>query len=162
MPPKSSRTANTRPSRGVRSTMSKSRTGDNTNQPRITDLGAATSKKGAVRKTRREGGIGSKISLDKKPTKESSPKTRVVGIHQEHLSYEEIILRKFDLDYKYGPCVGLTRMERWLRAEKLGLDPPKEVKEFLERGADKESVLNDACYYSSATGGDGQIVESEA
>lgn len=79
MPPKSSRTANTRPSRGVRSTMSKSRTGDNTNQPRITDLGAATSKKGAVRKTRREGGIGSKISLDKKPTKESSPKTRVVG-----------------------------------------------------------------------------------
>ncbi|KAI7884802.1 hypothetical protein K492DRAFT_234551 [Lichtheimia hyalospora FSU 10163] len=158
MPPKSTKPKTTRPSRNARSAMSK------TNQPKITDLGAGTSKKGAIRKTRREGGIGSKINLDKKPSVVSSspsPKTRVVGIHQEHLSNEEILLRKFDLDYKYGPCVGLTRMERWLRAEKLGLNPPKEVKEQLDRGATKDSVLEDACYYYS-TSGEGQVVESEA
>ncbi|KAJ8659342.1 hypothetical protein O0I10_005057 [Lichtheimia ornata] len=168
MPPKATRTKNTgnntRQSRGARSTMSKTNAGHNTNQPKITDLGAATSKKGAVRKARREGGIGSKMDLDKKPTEAAtapSSSPRVVGIHQEHLSQEEILLRKFDLDYKYGPCVGLTRMERWLRAEKLGLNPPKEVKEQLERGAAKDSVLNDACYYYS-TSGEGQVVESEA
>ncbi|KAI9273110.1 hypothetical protein BDA99DRAFT_500065 [Phascolomyces articulosus] len=35
------------------------------------------------------------------------------GIHQEDLSQTDILLRKFDLDYQYGPCVGLTREERW-------------------------------------------------
>lgn len=80
MPPKATRPKNTgnntRQSRGARSTMSKA----NANQPKITDLGAATSKKGAVRKTRREGGIGSMMNLDKKP-KEASPSSspRVVG-----------------------------------------------------------------------------------
>ncbi|CDH51335.1 predicted protein [Lichtheimia corymbifera JMRC:FSU:9682] len=161
MPPKATRPKNTgnntRQSRGARSTMSKT----NANQPKITDLGAATSKKGAVRKTRREGGIGSMMNLDKKPTEAPSSSPRVVGIHQEHLSQEEILLRKFDLDYKYGPCVGLTRMERWLRAEKLGLNPPKEVKEQLDRGAAKDSVLEDAWLHYS-TSGEGQVVESEA
>lgn len=34
-------------------------------------------------------------------------------VHQEHLSEQDILLRQFDLDYKFGPCVGLTRLERW-------------------------------------------------
>lgn len=29
--------------------------------------------------------------------------------------------------YKYGPCIGTTRMERWKRAKALGLNPPVEV-----------------------------------
>jgi len=29
--------------------------------------------------------------------------------------------------YEYGPCVGMTRVERWERADALGLSPPKEV-----------------------------------
>ena len=28
---------------------------------------------------------------------------------------------------EYGPCVGMTRFERWERAKSLGLNPPKEV-----------------------------------
>ena len=28
---------------------------------------------------------------------------------------------------QYGPCIGLSRSERWARAEKLGLDPPENV-----------------------------------
>ncbi|KAG8900285.1 hypothetical protein FRB99_006140 [Tulasnella sp. 403] len=42
------------------------------------------------------------------------------------------ILRVFDLSYDYGPCVGMTRMERWQRASKLGLDPPEIVRLILE------------------------------
>ncbi|KAG9030308.1 hypothetical protein FRB95_004140 [Tulasnella sp. JGI-2019a] len=42
------------------------------------------------------------------------------------------ILRRFDLSYEYGPCVGFTRMERWERANKLGLNPPPIVRQILE------------------------------
>ena len=27
----------------------------------------------------------------------------------------------------YGPCVGMTRLQRWERAKKWGLNPPEEV-----------------------------------
>ena len=33
--------------------------------------------------------------------------------------------------YKYGPCIGTTRMERWKRAKALGLNPPIEVCRFI-------------------------------
>lgn len=96
MPPKATRTKNTgnntRQSRGARSTMSKTNAGHNTNQPKITDLGAATSKKGAVRKARREGGIGSKMDLDKKPTEAAtapSSSPRVVGSKPSFVTQEE-------------------------------------------------------------------------
>ncbi|KAG8883884.1 hypothetical protein FRB97_005722 [Tulasnella sp. 331] len=42
------------------------------------------------------------------------------------------ILRRFDLSYEYGPCIGFTRMERWERADKLGLNPPPVVRQILE------------------------------
>lgn len=29
--------------------------------------------------------------------------------------------------YEYGPCVGVTRLERWERAQAMGLNPPDEV-----------------------------------
>ena len=29
--------------------------------------------------------------------------------------------------YEYGPCIGMTRLERWERAHALGLNPPTEV-----------------------------------
>lgn len=45
----------------------------------------------------------------------------------------EETLRAFDLNGKFGPCVNPTRLERWERAERLGLNPPKEVKVLLEK-----------------------------
>jgi len=45
----------------------------------------------------------------------------------------EEVLRQFDMNMKYGPCIGVPRLERWERASKLGLDPPQQVKLFLER-----------------------------
>jgi DNA polymerase delta subunit 4 len=32
--------------------------------------------------------------------------------------------REFDMDMRYGPCLGLTRAQRWRRADALGLAPP--------------------------------------
>lgn len=40
-------------------------------------------------------------------------------------------LKEFDLDSEYGPCIGITRLERWQRAEEYGLYPPKEIKEII-------------------------------
>lgn len=48
-------------------------------------------------------------------------------VHQEGLSTEEKILRYFDVSSQYGPCIGIARMKRWMRANKLGLNPPIEV-----------------------------------
>ncbi|OAF59426.1 hypothetical protein VC83_04421 [Pseudogymnoascus destructans] len=48
-------------------------------------------------------------------------------VHQEGLSTEEKILRYFDMSSQYGPCVGIPRRKRWLRAHRLGLAPPIET-----------------------------------
>ena len=49
------------------------------------------------------------------------------------VSLEEIeALKAFDLNEKFGPCVGPSRLQRWKRADKWGLDPPPEVLAILE------------------------------
>lgn len=40
-------------------------------------------------------------------------------------------LKSFDLNYKYGPCLGISRLERWMRAEKLGKKPSREIFDIL-------------------------------
>ncbi|KAA1470165.1 hypothetical protein DENSPDRAFT_835901 [Dentipellis sp. KUC8613] len=52
-------------------------------------------------------------------------------VHAEGQKSVHHILRVFDLSYEYGPCVGVSRLERWERAEALGLDPPSEVRDIL-------------------------------
>ncbi|CAG8571789.1 8336_t:CDS:2, partial [Racocetra fulgida] len=52
-------------------------------------------------------------------------------IQNETITEAEKVLQAFDLNYKYGPCVGLKRLDRWERARKFGLNPPTEVKELL-------------------------------
>ncbi|CAH3183342.1 unnamed protein product [Porites evermanni] len=42
-----------------------------------------------------------------------------------------LVLKEFDLDSEYGPCIGITRLERWERAEEYGLYPPREVKSII-------------------------------
>ncbi|NXF91146.1 DPOD4 polymerase, partial [Eubucco bourcierii] len=37
------------------------------------------------------------------------------------------MLRHFDLCWEYGPCAGITRLQRWERAQALGLSPPGPV-----------------------------------
>ncbi|XP_065151931.1 DNA polymerase delta subunit 4 [Paramisgurnus dabryanus] len=40
-------------------------------------------------------------------------------------------LKKFDLDWKFGPCTSITRLQRWERAALHGLNPPQEIKDIL-------------------------------
>ncbi|KAL1410218.1 hypothetical protein Q8F55_004223 [Vanrija albida] len=58
------------------------------------------------------------------------------------------ILRVFDMTSKYGPCVGMTRLERWERAKKWGLNPPDEVKAILltQQGEDDSSYRESVLY----------------
>jgi DNA polymerase delta, subunit 4 len=61
-----------------------------------------------------------------------SIKIKLMIVHPENQSTINTILRDFDLSPRYGPCVGMTRMERYRRAEKMGLKPPAEVLRILE------------------------------
>ncbi|KAH6983097.1 DNA polymerase delta, subunit 4-domain-containing protein [Ilyonectria sp. MPI-CAGE-AT-0026] len=62
-------------------------------------------------------------------------------VHQEGLSLQEKVLRYFDVSSQYGPCIGMPRMKRWHRAERLGLSPPIEVLAVLLKEENK-SVKN--------------------
>jgi len=41
------------------------------------------------------------------------------------------LLKKFDLDGRWGPCVGISRLARWERAKKLGKNPPMVIGKIL-------------------------------
>ncbi|KAK4034716.1 DNA polymerase delta, subunit 4-domain-containing protein [Parachaetomium inaequale] len=47
--------------------------------------------------------------------------------HTEGLATGEKVLRYFDVSSQYGPCIGIARLKRWQRAQRLGLNPPVEV-----------------------------------
>lgn len=40
-------------------------------------------------------------------------------------------LRQFDLNVFYGPCIGMSRLDRWKRAEGFSLNPSPEIKQLL-------------------------------
>ncbi|KAK4083470.1 uncharacterized protein Triagg1_1132 [Trichoderma aggressivum f. europaeum] len=60
-------------------------------------------------------------------------------VHQEDLDLGEKVLRYFDVSSQYGPCIGITRVKRWQRAERLGMKPPIEVLAVLLREENKEN-----------------------
>ncbi|KAJ6024114.1 hypothetical protein N7540_004911 [Penicillium herquei] len=66
--------------------------------------------------------------------KEGKPKP--VKVHESDLKLEEKILRNFDLTGHYGPCIGKSRLQRWRRAQRMGLNPPIEVLAVLLNGND--------------------------
>ncbi|RZC66555.1 hypothetical protein C5167_010240 [Papaver somniferum] len=50
----------------------------------------------------------------------------------DHNETEEM-LRQFEMNMKYGPCIGMTRLARWERAKNLGMNPPKEIETCLRQ-----------------------------
>ncbi|KAL6804637.1 DNA polymerase delta, subunit 4 domain-containing protein [Trichoderma sp. SZMC 28013] len=60
-------------------------------------------------------------------------------VHQEDLDLGEKVLRYFDVSSQYGPCIGITRVKRWQRAERLGMKPPIEVLAVLLKEENKEN-----------------------
>ncbi|KAK6225379.1 DNA polymerase delta [Colletotrichum tabaci] len=77
-------------------------------------------------------------------------------VHQGDVSLAEKVLRYFDVSSQYGPCIGLQRMKRWQRAERLGLNPPIEVLAVLlkeeEKGNSLERAHMDELMSSTVTG----------
>ncbi|KAG4999590.1 hypothetical protein AAZX31_08G076900 [Glycine max] len=54
-------------------------------------------------------------------------------LEDEHKE-SEVVLRQFDLNMAYGPCLGMTRLARWERAQRLDLNPPQEIERLLKSG----------------------------
>ncbi|KIK79157.1 hypothetical protein PAXRUDRAFT_834233 [Paxillus rubicundulus Ve08.2h10] len=69
-------------------------------------------------------------------------------IHGEGQNQILQMLRFFDMSYEFGPCIGMTRLERWERAEAFGLNPPVEVREILltKEGTEKEEYAQCVLY----------------
>lgn len=55
------------------------------------------------------------------------PMIESVSVHGQDDNKFDTILRRFDMTTDYGPYVGITRLERWERAQKLGKKPSPEV-----------------------------------
>jgi DNA polymerase delta subunit 4 len=68
---------------------------------------------------------GSKSALTFAAESKKAPAAPAVAPPEEQL-------RAFDLELQYGPCAGLTRLERWERAKQLGLDPPENICTLLK------------------------------
>ncbi|KAK2815501.1 hypothetical protein Q5P01_025968 [Channa striata] len=75
-----------------------------------------------VVKKARKGGKREKRSTPPPPKKEAV---------DEALREDLQKLRLFDLDWRFGPCAGISRLQRWERAKLHGLNPPEEIRELL-------------------------------
>ncbi|XP_028396560.1 DNA polymerase delta subunit 4-like [Dendronephthya gigantea] len=91
---------------------------------KITDTFAVVKKSEAVKKktTPRKSKDQVKTNADQKP--KVYPAAKDVS--------DLKILRNFDLRCEFGPCIGISRLERWTRAETYDLNPPEEVKKIIE------------------------------
>ena len=50
------------------------------------------------------------------------------------------------LEQKFGPALGLTRLERWERADKLDLSPPADVLRILREVGDDDPEFRDCVW----------------
>ena len=52
--------------------------------------------------------------------------------------WEKTALRAFDLDSRFGHMLGMSRMNRWIRALRFSLNPPPTVLDILETLDDED------------------------
>ncbi|GAV87294.1 DNA_pol_delta_4 domain-containing protein [Cephalotus follicularis] len=57
-----------------------------------------------------------------------------LDLKDDEYDKNEDVLRQFDMNVAYGPCCGMSRLERLERAHRLGLNPPKEIENLLKAG----------------------------
>ncbi|KAH8833069.1 DNA polymerase delta, subunit 4-domain-containing protein [Flagelloscypha sp. PMI_526] len=69
-------------------------------------------------------------------------------VHTEGENKIDYILRVFDMTEKYGPVLGLTRLERWERAKKFRLNPPPAIREILltKEGSEQDRYVQSVLY----------------
>ncbi|GJN92956.1 hypothetical protein Rhopal_006000-T1 [Rhodotorula paludigena] len=150
MPPKSRSTS----SKSASSTKASPSLGFGSTKKSLSATGG-TGKKAASGLARQDSGGSSGAARDVTPAR--APKSSLSGlypklfkeakrkmgpaIHPEEMDDIEIILRVFDAEEEYGPCSRISRLERFERAEKLGLNPDPEIGEIL-RSEDGKSRKN--------------------
>ncbi|KAL7414483.1 DNA polymerase delta, subunit 4-domain-containing protein [Mrakia frigida] len=75
---------------------------------------------------------------------------KVDPIHAENHTKVDTILRIFDLDFRFGPCTSLSRIDRWNRADRLGLEPPSYVKDILlTRQGKEDTKIKESVFYGA-------------
>lgn len=63
----------------------------------------------------------------------------------EDLNSDQQVLLRFDMTLRFGPCLGMSRTNRWRRAQQLGFRPPLQVLHILERlGTNADCALWEA------------------
>lgn len=70
---------------------------------------------------------------------------------------KEEMLQKFDMNMAYGPCLGMTRVERLDRAQKMGLNPPQEIERLLK--SDTDIKTQSQCLWNKRICGRCRIIE---
>ncbi|XP_066934357.1 DNA polymerase delta subunit 4-like [Clytia hemisphaerica] len=55
-------------------------------------------------------------------------------------------LKKFDLDSKFGPCIGITRLERWQRAHTHNLNPPHSIPKILKSYDENNNEIQESLW----------------
>ncbi|XP_069568106.1 DNA polymerase delta subunit 4 isoform X1 [Brachyistius frenatus] len=91
-----------------------------------TKRGLITDSFKVVKKAKRGG------KREKRPSPPSPPRGEQLYVETETIREEELKkLRQFDLNWRFGPCTGISRLQRWERAELHGLNPPEEIKYLL-------------------------------
>ncbi|GAA5867106.1 hypothetical protein JCM1840_001485 [Sporobolomyces johnsonii] len=118
--------------------------------PKAPSLGFSSSKKSAAAASKSKKGAAQPAAAA--PSEAGAqPRSELVGlypklykkalrkmgppIHRDGMDDIEIILREFDASEEYGPSSRLSRLERFERAEKLGLQPDPEIGEILRSQA---------------------------
>lgn len=69
------------------------------------------------------------VSAEHESLAEHAREPEIESLSAEQLEDE---LRLFDLNPAWGPFVGIDRRQRWHRANRLNLNPPKRVLDILE------------------------------
>ncbi|CAI5466783.1 unnamed protein product [Closterium sp. Yama58-4] len=89
-------------------------------------------------------GSGSGKQTDWKAAEEPGNEVQndaIIAPPQEQAEQAERALQLFDMDMAFGPCTGLSRLERWQRANRLGLNPPAHVQALLESASCREDSV---------------------
>ncbi|XP_062194605.1 uncharacterized protein LOC133897796 [Phragmites australis] len=61
---------------------------------------------------------------------------------EDDFGEQEEQLRQFDMDMKFGPCLGVTRLQRWERASGMGLQPPAHLRDLLLHTPSSKNLSN--------------------
>ncbi|KAI8491798.1 DNA polymerase delta subunit 4 [Branchiostoma belcheri] len=92
-------------------------------QMRITDTFQKVKRPGRTQKQGKSAQIAAKsVQAPAQSTSDAAELQRQTDI---------TLLKQFDLNPDFGPCIGITRLERWERAEKFGQTPPVDIRDLI-------------------------------